>query len=591
MKETEIPVLFSHIESTKDNSKKVSWEPGLARRLKEATSIPDAVDRNKVDGLGFLSRGLKLNSEEWSVYRMAMRVPAIRGWQVPTFKKMINIIESHFSWLKERDDFDRLIEHARLFYALYGNWMEKRVISRQFILDGIGDCLVSDETVKEWVKGISLPQIFGLIHNGLSVSEGCRIRDEIISSLNGITSHSEYKRTMNRLYITRLLVTHKNHSEENDRVEQFFRFLEALKQGGLHSDFARRSGAPKSTTKTWILYRTIPRYIKYAASVPKSPPGRGKRWLPLSVRESGLGDFIKVPLRIRRASDIEEVMDQLTPHTSGRMKNWAKTYPELEGATAFMYLLGAIFSDGSFGRKTGSTTRVRLTASDTYNWSVTFGEAFSYCLGLLGLRVSRRSREYKEKTGAAHRRFEWESKHSSILGYMRSSLFGLRGHQTKARDSVEMEWVLDLETPLRIGFLRGVADGDGFATVRAFHAGISSKANKRFLMRLLDSLGIESRSYRTGVRIDKTAALRRSAETGLFYTAGGKSLRLKQIVSMLDAMNRKRIKDEEKEIIVKLYNEGLTDGEIICTLWSEYGIARRPTTIDAFLRRIGLKSS
>ncbi len=477
---------------------------------------------------------------------------------------------------------------AKLFFELVREWKDASSVSRQEILRAIDGHGVSDETVKDWVKGRAYPQVFDIIHYGLSVEEGNALADEILKQLNGVSDYKTYRWVMKSLYITTLLTSHDTYAKEKERVKQFLRFISALRNGGLHGDFARKSGAPESTTKTWFLYRTTPGYLKYAASVPKESPGVGKRWLPLVVKESGLERFIRVPLRIRSRKDIKDLLEQLTPLDSRKMRQWAKRYIGLEDAVAFMYLLGAIFSDGGFGRRKGITTRVSLTASKKYNWSKSFGEAFCYCLGLVGIHSTRtKDEKSRDKHGREILKYHWGSSHSPLLSYVRRALFGLQEHHVKARDSVQMEWVFSLDESLRVAFLRGIADGDGYASIRSFTAGVATKVNGSFIQKLLDSLEIESKPYENGVLISKDEAIRQAERIRMFYVAVGRMRRLSELVIMLASMKWKKIQGNEKETILRLRKRGFTDGEITSFLWAEYGIARRPTTIHAFLKRNG----
>ncbi|MHA1928428.1 MAG: hypothetical protein ACTSV2_07600 [Candidatus Thorarchaeota archaeon] len=523
------------------------------------------------------------------VYAITITEPIIRGRPVKTFKQLLKIIEQEFPWLLERKDYPRLFDNARVFFKLVRKLKGKRSLLKQDIFSLGKELGVSHETARSWVMGVAQPMIFDIINNGLSVGEGNTLADELLSRLNGISNFKTYSRMMKWLYITELLKSHKYHDKESVRVRQYFRFIDALRRGGLHGDFAKRSGAPVSTTKTWILKKRTPRYLKYACSIPKTHPGRGKRWLPLTVKESGLEQFVSVPLKIKSERSIDEILEQLSPLSSKRMKTWRERYKGLAGSIAFMYLLGTIFSDGSFGRKKGTTTNVSLSASKKYNWSMAFGEAFCYCLGLLGIGSSRRKdRESTDKDGNRLVQRAWGSKMSSLLSYIRKSLFGLQETQTKNQDAVDMDWVFNLPLDLRLSLLRGIADGDGFASIRWFGAGICTKPNKIFIERLLSSLGINSRRYSNGLSVDLNEAIRRANEIEIFLSAVGKSERLSELVSMLDSMDRKKIQGKEKEIIIRLSNRGLSDGQITSILWAEHGIARRPTTIRGFLKRHGI---
>ncbi len=152
-----------------------------------------------------------------------------------------------------------------------------------------------------------------------------------------------------------------------------------------------------------------------------------------------------------------------------------------------------------------------------------------------------------------------------------------------------MDWIFSIPREWKIALIQGIVDGDGFASIPASRAGIGSKMNTIFLIWLLKSVDIESRAYQTGIEISKTEAIRNASELPLFKNATEKQAKLDELVKMLNSMERKPISGAEAKEIRQLSEEGFSDGEVTEYLWKQFGIARRPTTIRSYLKRIGLR--
>ena len=52
--------------------------------------------------------------------------------------------------------------------------------------------------------------------------------------------------------------------------------------------------------------------------------------------------------------------------------------------------------------------------------------------------------------------------------------------------------ILKMPRSMRVVFIQGLADGDGYASIRAFNAGIATNTNMQFVRKLLTSVGIRS---------------------------------------------------------------------------------------------------
>jgi hypothetical protein len=377
-----------------------------------------------------------------------------------------------------------------------------------------------------------------------------------------------------------------NYKKEYELVKEFYRFLEALEKGGLYSDITKRGQLSMGRTKARRLEHRFPRLVTIATLIPEDPPRRGHRWIVLEVKNGQPQRFIQVPLSIRSVNDIAGVLDQLVPLKSKKMKTWLQRFGSIPRLTAFMYLLATLVSDGFFTRRNGASTALGISLSTKYPWSESFGEMFCYCLGLFGFKAGRiKNSVSKNKAGEEIENMNWLSSASPFFLWIRNSLLGLSIDRKKSGQPIGSEWILGFPKELLIPFIQGIADGDGFASIRRLHAGISTKHNKEFIRHVLRILGIESMEYSNGLMISKKRAIEAAARIPIFRNSDGRLNRLRELHRMLSSIRRTRVSSSELEAFMKLHEQGLNSGEIVATLWAENGIIRRPKTIDDAIKR------
>jgi hypothetical protein len=423
--------------------------------------------------------------------------------------------------------------------------------------------------------------VINMIDKSLSVSEARKELDAILKKLNGVVNLREYQRRMKSFYLLDQLKLLPNYKKEYQIVKEFFRFLKALEKGGLYTDIIKRGNLGIARTKRRRLEHRFPRLIGIASSIPDTPPQRGHRWIALEVRKGKPQRFLQVPLTIHRVSDLNKVLAQLAPLKGRRMNAWKKRFGSIPRLTAFMYFLGALVSDGFFGRRNGISTPVSISLSTKYEWSETFGEAYCYCLGLFGFRAGRiKSETRKNQAGEEIDMMNWKSTASPFLLWIRNSLLGLKVDRPKSNQPVRVEWILTYPHELIIPFLQGVNDGDGYASVRSLAAGIGTKHNKKLFKRILSIFEIDSRNAGTGIVILRKASLRNAADMPFFRYADGRLFRLREILRMIDTMKHTSVSDEERRKILDYYKQGMNSNQIGPLLYSEFGQARRSQTIQ-----------
>ncbi len=517
-----------------------------------------------------------------STYEVKMRPIKVRGKEVSSFSEFKKIVNRDFPWLTERSDYERLLHVVRAYFLARRRFGKRKYATRGELVEFEEKHAVSYLTVAEWLVGNSLPMVINLLDKALSVSEACKELDAILKKLNGIYSLSEYKKRMRSCYLIDSLELLPSYKKDYAQLKEFFRFLKALEKGGLYTDIIGRGKLKMGSTKRRLLYNRFPRLIGIALVIPQKKPKRGHRWIPLKINKQGKPErFIKVPLTISTKSDLESVIGKLTSLKGKRMKKRKQRFGTIPRDIAFMYLLGALVSDGSFDRRNGTSTSVSISLSTKYPWSETFGEAFCYFLGMFGFNAGRiSSSTSKNQDGDEIEKLNWKSAASPFMLWVRNSLLGLKIDRSKSNQPLIADWILKMPQKLIVPFLQGVADGDGYASVRSLKAGIGTKHNKKLFKRILSILEMDSRHAGTGIEILRKASLRNAADMPFFRYADGRLFRLREILRMIDTMKHISVSDEERMRILEYSKQGMNSNQIGPLLYSEFGQARRAQTIQ-----------
>jgi hypothetical protein len=511
-----------------------------------------------------------------STYKVKIRLPKVRGKEVRSYAEFKRLVDRQFPWLKERSDYERLMRVARAYFDALREFGGKSHVTRNELVGFVKKYRLSVEAVAEWFKGKSLPMVFNMLENALTVAEAKKELKAILAKLNGVTSFLEYNKRMKTFYLLPEMKALPNYKKEYGLVKEFFRFLEALEKGGLYTDIIRRGQLRMGTTKNRRLYSGLPRLIRIATSIPSKPPKDGQQWLPLIVtKKQELADFVEAPMKIQQQSDLQEFLKEMVRKQRELTKEESETNLLVN---EFMYLLGLIASDGSFGKKDGFSSRAVLKLSKKYAWSIRVGNGFCKALDTFGIKTKRgKDREARTKKGTLVRLMSWESQHKPLFHWMRRTLLGMKiGPKKRLR----IGWILRMNPELIVPFLQGVADGDGHASVRSLTAGIATKYNKKSYKALLNIFGIQTVDGGGGIIIAKKESLKKAAELPLFRYADSRLFRLKEAISMIAAMKHSKVSTEERKKILEHYREGLKANQIVPLLWAELGTARRSGTIQ-----------
>ncbi len=526
-----------------------------------------------------------------AAYGVNVGVPEVRGVKIESIDQLKKIIGCDFPGLSDRKDLHELLRTAEIHLELLQEYRNRDSFSRKETLRLANKTGVSHETIKAWLRNAITPRIYTMLRNALTAKEGRTKLEGLQRKLNGVTDLEEFDRRLGHFYLEEEVGRLPNHEEDRELARRFFHFMQALPNGGLLSDIARRAGVPEHEVSLRLRAPFIPRLIRIASSIPAETPELGKKWLPLKITKTRrLQRYVQVPLKITAFKDILSILERTRRLRSPELDYYEQHFGRMTKQLAFMYLLGIIVSDGAFGRAAGVSTSIWLSASKKYSWSKDFGRAFSYSLARIGIFSKQYEDNVQERENGRTSVIQvWRSASVPLLCWIRKTLLGLRTGTTKGKVGFQADWILQMPYSWRVAFLQGVSDGDGFASIKAFSAGICTLTNQEFLMRLLNSLGIEAFSVKSGVTVRKKEAIRRAGQLPMFRHAVARQSRLVELAAMFDSVTRKPASEEEINNIMVLHNQGFSSGQITMKLWREHGIARRPGVIRKIIGRTGKK--
>ncbi len=563
-------------------------------RLSSKYGIPKAeiiawLRGEKVPPLLRKIRSIKLKEIDEGQAEVRISYPVLLGKEMKTYEEVVGKISDIWPGFAKRSDFSKLMKHAKAHFQILDELDSRKSIHRSEITNLHKQYGIPRNTVKRWVQSGNVPMIYDMLNNAISLDiANDRILD-IMIRLNGLKSWQDVKQRLESLYGNEILQSQPSYKQDAAQAKAFFRFLKSLKMGGVLPGIAKRSNVKTSQVASWYYNSILPRLVRIASRIPTERPKHGHRWLPLEMKPGqDLSNFIQVPLRVKSVKDLFEVLDQLNGISSKKMRSWAKRLGDSSKPMAFMYLLGALLSDGYFSiKKDAFSGAIGIKLGKVYDWSEPMGDAFCYYLGLLGFSAGRKKDVSATIAGRTSEMMVWSSESSPFFQWIKQALFGLSPSETKSDTPISSQWIITMPRNLQIAFLQGVADGDGYAMNKAVRVGISSKSNKEFLVAVLKSLGIESTISKgaNSVFIEKGSEIEKAAKLPFFRFATSRMKKLIELVKMLNSPRSYHASSEEIELIVKLHREGYSSGEIVEILWKEMGVFRRPQTVRDIIKR------
>jgi hypothetical protein len=263
----------------------------------------------------------------------------------------------------------------------------------------------------------------------------------------------------------------------------------------------------------------------------------------------------------------------------------------------FMYLLGAYMSDGSSFNKTTLARSIGIRLAKRYPWSKDFGDGMCQALGACGIYAHRVQGTPAKTT---HKRTEdglvkisqspkhnWASENSPLLHWVHSTCLGYTDAAPKAKQEVQAEWVFGAPTHLRRAVLQGLGDGDGSASIQGNYVCISSKHNKDFIERLLQSFGVNTRRTPKDVVTTGMVEAKKAARIPPFRFASSRLQACERMVRRIDAPRRVRnnpLQPEETDFLLSMKKKGMTAWQASEAFFDRFGTAIHKAVVERVFR-------
>jgi len=519
--------------------------------------------------------------------RLKLWIPQVNGKQLESVEQVEKLVKEWYPGFMKHKEYPKYLRQARLHLELVKRFQEEE-LKRGDIARIAKETGQSPVTVKRWLIEGAKPRVYHYLNRNPLDDRTERVT-KILDSLNGVIDMETLEQRLRTLYLYSALEQSKKHAENLERAKLFFQFLEEYAQGGILKSIAKRMKIGKSTISEWFNGSQLPTYIRIAVEIPSNQPDIGRKWLPLRLNsQTNLPEqFIQVPDTVTSEEDLLSVLRQVQSLDTPQMREFEKGYGKEPTPLSFMYLLGLILSDGGFDSDSDLSARVVLYASKKYSWNLRLGRGFSYAMGKVGLNVVRRADSTKIRDGETTVFNVWGSQASPLLRWVKEVLFGLGPSLMKKQNPIEADWILNLPHDYRVAFLQGLADGDGYASIRSFNAGIATLTNHTFLNRLLNTFNIFPTIEKSKVRIGRYDDILKVSKLPLFKHANERQVQLDELSKIIGLLDRSygKVPKEEIEIIMEMHDQGMSCGEITESLWINHGIARSRRSVEGIIKR------
>ncbi|MHA1881912.1 MAG: hypothetical protein ACTSUO_02575 [Candidatus Thorarchaeota archaeon] len=517
-------------------------------------------------------------------FLIKMWKPVFLGEEIESEKQLLDLVKQYAPGIMSKKELQKLLARVKIHLELY-----KKLEGRQYTEYGeIGKLSkkfqLPLETMRYLIRKEGRPRFYYFLDEVL-MEDRTVLFEKIKQKLNGVTSVKEMHRRLKTLFFYKEFLNTPSYSDYNKASENYLKFWEEFLKGGLIQDIVEDLKISRHTVGMWMNLSQFPTHAKYASLIPDTPLPKGWKWIPLklNIHTNEPENFIKVPESITSPADIERVIEQLKELDTPEMQQLRTQYGGLSRPIEFMYLLGLIVSDGGFSHNIDRSANVQLTVSKKYNWGLGLAHAFQYVMGLFGFSATRWADDVRIRWGKKKDCMVWGCETSPFFAWMEKAL--LRVDSNKSKNPLQANWVLNMPHDWRVSFIQGLADGDGWTSIKAFTTGISSVPNKEFLKKLFGTFGISSRFSSENVIVGRHNEILKAKKIPLFRNASGRQKRLDELSKIITSLKPRKAEGKELALILDLFRKGHTPGEITEILWFEYGIARSPYSIYKILER------
>lgn len=231
------------------------------------------------------------------------------------------------------------------------------------------------------------------------------------------------------------------------------------------------------------------------------PPGPGRRWLPLRLKPRGTPDkdWIQVPVKVINFDTINSVLRAIEPPVIDEGAIAQFGYSSLDELMSDRpRLLGFLFGTtvGDAGKRIKGTTKffsrtLALELSTNKPNSLRFGEFTALCANAtLNLEMHRiGDGPISDKRYGKSEIYRWITASSPLVAWIFNECLGLENDETTTYDSLRADWLSLAPTELKIAFLQGIAESDGWPDAGQDRVKIVASPNTGLFKGMLESLG------------------------------------------------------------------------------------------------------
>ena len=515
--------------------------------------------------------------------------PRIGKMPVRSAGQLLSIISQEHPWLKSNALFRCLLADAERHLDLSlmvnenGN-LRYGDLRRLASMTGL-----TVPRVHRYVRYGQRPRLYWLIETGISKMEAQSRLAQIHKTNCGIRSAREAERRIETYYPGDAFASSRAYSQNLRQITVYFNCMKLLRAGGILGEVAKKLHVDTRQVREWLGNKRRPYFLKLASQIPRRRPGLANKWLPTRVKP-GRGfqpdRFIRVPAMVTHWSQIVRVIRQLVPLSNAEIARWRLRFGEQGQEQSFAYLLGMMVSDAGKREKGFTSTGLQLRLSKAYSWSRRVGEATCYCLCLLGIKT--RKLELKESSSTSRSPHFWYSEESPILRWIVRSCLGLQEGQCTTHDPIGASWLLSAPDDIRLGFLQGLADGDGSASVKTQKLTIACGCNNQFVQSLLKASDIYCTECGHQIVVARRESILRAVTLPLFKHAQGRQRNAQKIAMMLRGREKQKRSSVPKEVaaqMLDLREHGKSYGEIAEMVFDRHGLSYAISTVIAAVRK------
>ncbi len=513
--------------------------------------------------------------------------PRIHHTSIVSKSHLRTLIHTEYPHLTQHPKYPKFITDAERHLNIITQLQDKTHLNHGDIAHLAHTLGITRTIIYRHVRQALKPRLYWFLENAISKTQARHHLIEIHKTNTNIHSLTDLQERLHTYYPAQFLQHARGQPDRLIQCKKYFQILSLLAEGGHnYTDLAAQVSKTVTNIKEWCTSQTRPGLLNLARRIPTTPTKPGHQWLPLTMQgRFHPTHFIQVPTTNTNWNQIPPVLQQLTPLTNPSMTYWHQQFGPITQDEAFAYLLGNLVSDAGKITPHYTSTRLELNLTKNYTWSKQLGDAVCYYLGHLRIHA-----EYKTSS-QCHR---WRSQNSAFLTWMKFTCLDLKPGDTTTFTPINSLWLLSAPRNIRLKFLQGLNDGDGYVNTKYQKIGNACGVNSDFILRLLSSLGVESRINGPRVVIEQQASIIHAAELPYFLHANGRQEEAYKLAEMMGNRmlhTREPITNEIGSFIKTLKKQGKSIGEITERVFDKFNICYYPRRIRIFLKDEGANLS